>query len=163
ISGVATVAQANAALGAAGVTIIGGLPAEGILLVAAPDTADLSGLHASLQSLQANTAVRAATPSVRMAAEVIPHPPEFTAQSAFNWYWRPTPDGGTWGLVASRFPQAWNLLEATRLKNPQVQTGIIDVSFNFLHGDLSALQPATLTSPVLGLVPANDPAQATHG
>jgi hypothetical protein len=53
----ATVAQANAALATAGVTIIGGSPREAILLVAAPDTPDLSGLHAALQALQAAPAV----------------------------------------------------------------------------------------------------------
>src|SRR5262249_15757541 len=56
-TGEATVEQANTALQAAGVTIVGGLPRFRLLLVTAPDVPDLSALLAAAESLNANPAI----------------------------------------------------------------------------------------------------------
>jgi len=60
----------------------------------------------------------------------------------------PFGDGGAWGLKASRFPQAWNLLETLRRKNTAVDTVVIDHGFQFGHADLT-MRPLTLCTTVL--------------
>jgi plastocyanin len=156
----ATVAQANAALLTAHVAIMGGLPRLGLLLVAVPATADFSTLDAAITSLRADPAVELAARSEKVSVETVPQATESgiaaPRPSGLDWNWSlsslgastPFGEGGNWGLKASRFPQAWNLLETIRRKNPQIETGIVDVGFQFGHSDLSVLQPETLCTPV---------------
>ncbi|MCL4534081.1 MAG: PKD domain-containing protein, partial [Bacteroidetes bacterium] len=147
----ATVAQANAALTAAGVVIIGGQPKTGILLVAAPDSADFTALEAARASLRANPAVSSAAMDLEETLAALPRPAEAMLAlggpiggDPFQWTWEsttttagaPTGAGGNWGLEASRFPQAWNLLETIVRKNNSVETGIIDGGFEQSHPDL---------------------------
>src|SRR5258708_2414092 len=122
----ATVSQANAALQAAQVSIIGGLPMLSILLVAAADTPDFSGLDAAIQSLRADPSVEFAARSLELTLSEVPRAAESGISaprpSGLNWTWSvtsaptsgPFGDGGNWGLEASRFPQAWHLLETVR-------------------------------------------------
>ncbi len=114
----ATVAEANAAIQAANVVIIGGLPDIDILLVAAPDTVDFSGLKFAIDSLLADTAVDFAAMSPELQLSELPRPADaITGPPPFNWTWEVTtgPNGeplgntGNWVLEASRLPQAWNL------------------------------------------------------
>jgi len=147
LSASATVAQANAALAAANVAVLGGLPKLGILLVGATDSPDFSGLDAALRSLRANPAVASAAMSMAAEADVVPSAAESGMQaSPINWLWQTNPatdwqtqaDLGDWGLEASAFPQAWNFLEVIRRKNVVVGTAIVDAGFQG-HADLSAL------------------------
>jgi uncharacterized protein YkwD/plastocyanin len=148
----ATVAEANAALAAAGTKIVGALADEGILLLEAPNTADLSGLDTALASLRSNPAVRFAAMSPQLEEDSVPRPPAALGNdpvtgAAFDYGWAVTTTGASspfgagrnWGLEASRFPQAWNLREAIERKNNQIDTGIVDAGFE-IHADLSKLQ-----------------------
>ncbi|HEY0583459.1 MAG TPA: S8 family serine peptidase, partial [Chloroflexota bacterium] len=148
----ATVAQANAALQSANVTILGGKPGLGMLLVGAPDTSDFSGLDAAVDALRAAAGVDIAARSPVLNVDRVPRPAEGVIDVSAEWQWNlstiaatnaPFGDGGNWGLEASRFPQAWNLAEATRRRAAQVDTGILDGGFEFGHGDLGALSPAS--------------------
>ena len=149
----ATVAQANAALAAANVTVLGGLPELKILLVAAPDTPDLSGLAASLTSLRSNAAIQTAAMSPQISTtRMLPGPGGIPGPLPPNWNWNvvngpngePFGDGGNWGLKASRFPQAWDLLDAIRRQpSPSaVETAVLDAGF-LPRTDLPALKVET--------------------
>jgi hypothetical protein len=76
----ATVAQANAALTAAGVTVGGGLPSVGVLMVTAPDTPDFSALDAALRSLRSDPGVAFAS----LSREIVPHSLPRPADPAFG-------------------------------------------------------------------------------
>ncbi len=138
----ATVAQANAAMQAANVVIVGGLPDTATLLVLAPDTADFSGLTAALDSLRSSPAVNFAAMSPEMETAEVPAPAEsLTFNAPHNWTWDAS-GGGNWTLEASRLPQAWNLREAIqRLGHIEsVSTAVIDSGFED-HPDMPAAGP----------------------
>ena len=145
-----TVSQANAALNAAGTTIIGGLPDLGILLVQAPDTPDFSGLSAARDALRSQPTVEFAAMDMVMDTEIVPMFAEsLTSNPPNTWTWEvvtgpdgaPMGEGGNWGLEASRFPQAWNWLKVIQGKNVRVRTAIVDNGFE-QHKDLP---PSVLT------------------
>src|SRR5260221_170856 len=171
----ATVSQANAALQAAQVSIIGGLPMVSILLVAAADTPDFSGLDAAIQSLRADPSVEFAARSLELTLSEVPRAAESGISaprpSGLNWTWSvtsaptsgPFGDGGNWALEASRFPQAWNLLEAIRRNGASVDIGIVDGAFEFGHGDLSALSSETLCTTVVHKCNQNNKPATDHG
>ncbi len=143
----ATVSQANAALVAANVTIRGGLPEMGILFAGAPDTPDFSGLKSALQSLRSDPAVEFAAMSVELVDHVVPRPVESQLSLQPDaWTWEkvftvvldlPLGEGANWGIEASRFPQAWNLLEKVRRSGnaPGIRTGVVESGFQE-HKDL---------------------------
>ena len=70
----ATVAEANAAIQAASVEIIGGLPNLETLLVSAEDTSDFSGLTTALDTLRADPAVDFAAMSPEIGLDEVPRP-----------------------------------------------------------------------------------------
>jgi alpha-tubulin suppressor-like RCC1 family protein/uncharacterized protein YkwD/plastocyanin/thiol-disulfide isomerase/thioredoxin/uncharacterized membrane protein YphA (DoxX/SURF4 family) len=142
-----TVAQANDALQAAGTPIMGGLPDMGMLLVQGPDTPDFSGIIGAQETLLANPAVEFAAMDMAVETKVIPQAAENITLLFGSWIWDLTPDGGNWGLEASRFPQAWNWMDVIQRNNPQIRTGIIDGGFE-AHKDLSHLnfEPLCRTS-----------------
>ncbi len=136
----ATVTQANAALQAATVAIIGGLPEVDILLVAAQDTPDFSGLTAALDTLRADPAVDFAAISSEMELQELPRPAdETTGKPPYNWTWArtetasgdPLGDTGNWNLEASRLPQAWNLRETIQRRGhvESTRTAVVDSGF----------------------------------
>ncbi|HEY3182922.1 MAG TPA: hypothetical protein VGJ77_08815, partial [Gaiellaceae bacterium] len=166
----ATVAQANGALAAAGVEIRGGLPELGLLLVAVPDNGSFAPLDAALQSLNASPAVAAAALSPQLSDDVIPKTAEANVESfvgshgAAPWRWEalntswtaPDGSGGNWGLESSRFPEAWNLLDAIRERQKRdpasrVRTAIVDAGFDLPHPDLGTLDGTPLCT---GVAPA---------
>ena len=111
--------------------------------------------------LDADPAVELATPSFQVDTDVVPRPAEdplpAPPPAGLDWQWSlstiapddaPFGDGGAWGLKASRFPQAWNLLETIRRKNNAVDTVVMDHGFQFGHADLT-LRPLTLCTTVL--------------
>ncbi|HVC34497.1 MAG TPA: S8 family serine peptidase, partial [Chloroflexota bacterium] len=164
----ATVTEANAALTGANVVVRGGVPDLGILLVTAPDTPDFSGLTGALASLRANPAVSNASMSPQVGFDALP-----LATNPPNWNWNvayygsagePFGDGGNWGLKASRFPEAWNFLEAIQRRAPAVDVAIIDSGFQ-THGDLPSLSiEETLCQPlVLGSKQCTTNTPAEHG
>ncbi|MEX1253326.1 MAG: flexitail domain-containing putative surface protein [Dehalococcoidia bacterium] len=143
----ATVGDANDALADAGVIVVGGLPDLGMVLVQAPDTPDFSGLDAALGVLQAHPAVEFAAPDLQTETTALPQIAESAVETFAGqpWTWSTVAagTGGNWGLEASRFPQAWNLLEAVERKNNDIRTGIVDGGFQ-AHTDLTNLQIETL-------------------
>ena len=157
----ATVAQANAAIQAAKVVIIGGLPNSRILLVAAEDTPDFSGLATAIEALLEQPVIEFAAMSPEMELKVVPRAAESeTANGGPNtWDWNlvlgpndePDRAGGNWGLESSRFPQAWNLLEEIRRRNQfeSIITGVVDGGFGE-HEDLAALTPTVVCKPESG-------------
>ena len=145
----ATVSEANEALEAADVTIIGGLPATGMLLVESP--AGFGGGERSTASRFADLAeaidILRSAPGVAYAAmstvaetkAAPPRPDDATAGTGSGWDWDDPFEKGNWGLVWSQFPEAWNLLEQLKRKQPGVITGIVDGGFE-AHEDLPGLQ-----------------------
>ena len=129
----ATVAEANAALAAAGVVVVGGLPRVDTLLVLAEDTPDFSALEAALEVFRNDPAVAFATMSAEVALNAIPRPidtattnalanpppPPVTTESPITWVWEIPPTqaneplgaDGNWNLESTRVPQAWNWRE----------------------------------------------------
>ena len=79
----ATISQANGALSAAGVSVAGGLPRLGLLLVVAPDSPDFSGLIAAIDRLRADPAIQTAAMSTAIAGAAIPPPATAPALLAF--------------------------------------------------------------------------------
>jgi uncharacterized protein YkwD/plastocyanin len=141
----ADLAEANAALEAAGVVVAGGLPDTGLILVLAPDTPDFAGLDQALESLRASPFVELASLSMEVAHRTVPRIAE-----AYNdnnpgvpaiWNWTDRGAGGVlwandnWGMENARAPQAWSFREAVMRKNNAVDTGIIDAGFE-AHPDL---------------------------
>jgi plastocyanin len=140
----ATVAQANAALAAAGVSVVGGFRTFGIVVgeVAASDVpADVAPLEAALASLRSDPAIAAASMDITLDVTAdVPRPvaPQPVAAEPYDWDggWddtvdQPTATGGNWGLEASRFPQAWNLLDpigAAGAPGP-VDVAVLDAGF----------------------------------
>ncbi len=182
----ATVAQANAAIQAANVKILGAIPDLGVVLVGAPSFVlpfpipgiEFFGLTGALQSLGANPAVETASMSPEMIGDVVPRRAEKGIAEATKpkcadfikcaWTWErrwvdgsPLGTGGNWGLEASRFPQAWNLKDAIAEKakaDPahRVRAGVVDVGFSS-HPDLP-----TLTYRSLCATPTNCTLMTAH-
>ncbi len=158
----ATVAEANDALGAAGVEILGGDPDIGFVEVAVEDTPDFSALDAAVAILRAHPAVKYAALDSEIVFDVVPRPAESqTADGTQNtWEWElvfgpndePAGVGGNWGHEASRFPQAWNFLEEIVRRNnfPTVRTAVVDSGFE-VHEDLKdTVTIETLCQPISG-------------
>jgi Ca2+-binding RTX toxin-like protein/Tol biopolymer transport system component len=136
----ATVVQANEALRAARVQILAGMPRVGILVVEPKRQAGFRRLGTALATLRSNPAVRFAAMSLAVAPAALPRRAEDTVEAgALNWGWFPGDSNGNWGLKRSRFPQAWNLAEAIKAKNPQIVTAVVDGGFE-AHKDLLGLQ-----------------------
>ena len=138
----ATVADANQAIANSGALIGGALPSLGLLLLIVPPTDDFSALDVALETLRANPAVAIAAMDVMSEPAVVDTAPEFGP-------WELPPNNqfvedGAWHLIASRFPQAWNLLEAFSLPGsvPSPFTIVADWGFNLGHEDLDFLFPA---------------------
>ncbi|MEX0817213.1 MAG: PKD domain-containing protein [Gaiellales bacterium] len=151
----ATVEDANAALQAAGVQIVGAMADLGLLVVEAPDSADLSALNSAIDVLESHPSIDFAAPSPRLGLNALPRAAESLLHGNIAmgpWRWwalydstagkpprTPFGDGGNWGLEASRLPQAWSLNESIARKgNPAVDTGIIDAGYD-THNDLARL------------------------
>ncbi|HEV7665609.1 MAG TPA: hypothetical protein VGQ62_18905, partial [Chloroflexota bacterium] len=146
----ATVAEANAALAAAGVNVLGGIPGLGLVLVGAPDTVDFSGIAGAQKALRASGAIDIAVGDTAVERKIVPPQAESGVsdgpQPAWSWDVDPAGSpplgsGGNWGLEASRFPQSWNLLQAIRAKNATVTTGVVDAGFQ-AHADLEFTYPS---------------------
>lgn len=135
----ATVADANAALADADVTIIGGMPSAGMLLVSARDAwwadDDFTLLEEALEALRASPAVRYAAMSTKIDEQSVPRAPDPASLGGGSWDWDNPFDSGNWGMVWSQFPEAWNLLENINRRSPAVITGIVDKGFEE-HSDL---------------------------
>lgn len=153
----ATVTQANAALAAAGASVIGGLPTLGIALLSVLDSTDFSTLTAALASLRANPAISFASMSTELTPDVTPRPLETGMTAGLTWDWDDRDPAGQWApkgenanLEYVRAPEAWNLLQAIKKKAAPVQTAIVDGGFES-HPDLGQLQILTLCRPgILG-------------
>jgi plastocyanin len=104
----ATVAQINAALATADVTIAGGLPRSGLLLVTAADTPDFSALDRAATALQASPGVQAASISPLMTMSALPRAAELAVRGQLNWDWTnhtsPRRERGPWSRRSSRPP-----------------------------------------------------------
>src|SRR5262245_23938643 len=167
----ATVAEANAALSAANVKVIGGLPNVGALLVQAPESPECGTcdpfyyLTDSLNSLRANARVAFAAMSLAAGTQSVPRGPGDGAATATKaWTWGTRTGGGNWGMKSARFPQAWNFLESIRHKSQSTVTGIVDAGFEAGHPDLSStLTVATQVCPVGGACRAIGNKPAPHG
>ena len=149
-----TVAEANQALSRAEVSIVGGLPDLNLLLVeVTPRAPGFGDLDRALAVLKDNGVVELVSVSPNLALSSLPAPAEAqVADSALAWTWwlvrdgngRFIGNGGNWGLEASRFPQAWNLLDVVRRRNTTIDTADIDGGFQTApgvpaHVDLSRL------------------------
>lgn len=145
----ATVSEVNAAIQAAGASIVGGLPDLGIVLLVIPPADDFSTLDTALATLRSYPAIAVASMDIQVEANVTP--PNDGSQSNYAWTntrtsTSPFGRGGNWHLEASRFPQAWNLTEAARLEQGSgtslpVLTLVVDGRFNPAHEDLDVLIP----------------------
>ncbi len=156
---IASVQQVNDALSANGLIIVGGIQAAGMLVTepaGASGPSDFVALQAILDDLRARPGIRSAAYEFALASvaalprPVVPDPSTGLTGSAGEEYgiWEAVvgSDGGArglglnYGLEASRFPQAWNLLDETRQRAQtagRVDTVVIDVGFDITHPDLS--------------------------
>jgi uncharacterized protein YkwD/plastocyanin len=174
----ATVEQANEALRAAGARVLGGIPDFGVVLAGVDSGGGFANLTSALTTLRAHAATDA--PSMDMASELsaIPRPPE---NHVINKAPEPPPywdagapqhgEGGNWGLEASRFPQAWNLLDPIRKRQSgpvaPVETVVVDGATE-AHNDLGNVTPRPLCRRHLGVdvrctTTALDPYMPYHG
>ncbi len=134
----ATIDQANAALDAAGVMIVGGIADFGIVLVTLttpPATGDFGPLDAALDSLRSDPAIEFAALDMDRRSTRFRHPsasPSATTSrglGAADGTETGLGMGYNWDLEADRFPQAWNLKEAIERTNPSVRTVVADSGF----------------------------------
>ncbi len=142
VAATATVDQVNTAFATAGVDLLGGLPRLGMVLVAAPDTLDLSGLSRALASLRASPAIGNAAMSPQIALDALPTgtiPPDWSWDVVNSSTGAPYGVNGNWNLKASRFPQAWNLLDAVNKKNAPVEVAVVDRGFQLGHPGLAKM------------------------
>ena len=138
----ATVAQVNSALADADVTIIGGRPDLGMLLV----ETRLGGYFGSFTMLDQALAILRAAPgiqyaamSTKVSATAVPRKADSVTEGIEpGWDWDEPQTHGNWGVAGAAFPEAWNLLESVKRKRPSVITGIVDVGFED-HDDLTNL------------------------
>jgi hypothetical protein len=149
-----TVGQANALLADIAAEIIGGVPgkageAEGILLVRVPSVSH-SQLNAVIAQLNADPRVLVAV------QDSLPDTLDIPAQPGIpdDWTWELTPQGGNWGLEATRVPQLWGFNRATAKLNRHTSTGVLDGGFN-AHPDLAY-------GSNFSTGPGFDPAHGTH-
>ncbi len=139
----ATVAQANAALTAADVTIVGTVPRLGVVAVAVddPGPGDFTAIDAAVATLRAQPGVAAAAISTPAETEAIPQPAEtaMVTRGSSSWAWHGlrfsdsgggSGDGGNWGLESARFPFAWNLNDQVFDTGAAIQTGVVDQGFS---------------------------------
>ncbi|HET6549056.1 MAG TPA: S8 family serine peptidase, partial [Solirubrobacter sp.] len=165
----ATVGEANAALEAAGVRIIGGLPTIGMLLVEPKAASDGEGgwwyrfyeFQEALEVLRASPGIAYAAMSAAVDGSALPRRAE-DAVAGRGWDWDDPFAGGNWGLAFADFPQAWNLLEPIRHKRPQAITAVVDEGFEE-HADLPALEVQTQTCPPGGECRPLEPRASAHG
>jgi uncharacterized repeat protein (TIGR01451 family) len=166
---IASVGQVNEALTANGLVIVGGIQA-GAMLVTEPagasGTTDVTALQAILDDLRSRPGIRSAAYEFALASTAaLPRPvnPDptvglgVTPGSEYrNWEVVVDSNGGAtgigsnYGLEASRFPQAWNLLDETRRRSPSgpsTDTVVIDEGFDLSHPDLTGAELELLCTP----------------
>ena len=150
----ASVPQANAALEAAGLTIVGGNRDARLLVTEVADagTPSLDYMQTSLDLLRAQPAVRTAAYDVSLNPETaLPRPADpdpGTAVGEASYQWETfvmdddtiRGDGTNYGLESARFPQAWNWLDAIRTVTPinvaASSTVVLDSGFDTSHPDI---------------------------
>ena len=155
----ATIADADRALAAAGVTIIGTVPSVDVAVVEIPDTprGDFGPLTAALASSRADPAIAAAALDTEVTTRRSPNPRRTNSRTmrapkacrtstgrsiAFATATVcPAVTAATGASSPSRFPEAWNVLDPLRTQSPAVQTIVFDQGFDPSHPDL---QNATL-------------------
>ena len=159
----ATVAQANAALAAAGLTILGGNRDAQILVTEVADagTPGLEYMQSALDVLRAQPGVRTAAYDVRINPETaLPRPadpdplPDANGKPTYTWESVTTLDdsvrgiGSNDGLESARFPQAWNWLDTIRRVRggggARSATVVLDTGFDPGHPDLANAKLQTL-------------------
>lgn len=124
-----TVAEANAAIAAAGAVIAGGAPP--IVFLRLPTTTH-AGMTAALESLGADPRIARAIPDLLGGTTVVP---EDNGGTPADWTWERQPQGGNWGLEKVRAPQLWNLRNHAAQSGTPAWTGVLDVGFA-PHDDL---------------------------
>lgn len=149
----ATVDQANAALDAAELTIVGG-NRDGQLLVvdlADPGGTGIAHMQAALDVLRSSPGVRTAAFDVSLDPNTaLPRPadpdPGLADNSVYRWDAMVLDDdtirgaGINYGLEAARFPQAWNWLDSIRRQMTSgagSATIVLDGAFDTSHPDLA--------------------------
>ena len=136
----ATVDQANDALGQAGVTVIGTIPALNaavVQVVPEPSPGDFAPLTTAIAALRAHPAIAAVTLDKLTDGAVTPPTPDASAPSGWSWddarppggSAPPVGTGSNWHLESARFPNAWNVIDKVRSANPSVDTAVFDAAF----------------------------------
>ena len=151
----ATVPQANAALAAAGLTIVGGNLDLKLIVTEVADagTAGLDYMQAALDTLRVQPGVRTAAydisidPETALPRPTVPDPGTSVGEQPYTWEALFTDDetirgnGSNFALEAARFPQAWNWLDAIRQRAPgnatTSSTIVLDQGFDTSHPDLA--------------------------
>ena len=151
----ATVADANAALAAAGGTIIGGISElRTVLLTVEPGTG-FTAVDAAVDVLRADPAVAFAFHDIPDESASVP-PASSTTLQGRGYVWDvPSQaahgdlgDRSNWHLEASQFPAAWNLRETIEQGNPTARTVVADTGFT-AHPDLPDLDIVELCQDAL--------------
>ena len=152
----ATVAQANAALAAVGLTIVGGNRDVELLITEVADagTPTLEYMQQALDVLRLQPGVRTAAydvslnPNTALPRPADPDPmPGTLGQPTYTWEALFFEDdtirgvGANYGLESARFPQAWNWLDAVQQVTPidraASATIVLDAGFDTGHPDIT--------------------------
>jgi hypothetical protein len=174
LSPTATVAEVNAALAAAGTPVIGGIAADGFLLVANPDD-DFASLDDASNVLEASPAIRYAVPDAPPETTALPEAPLVGFDTGLppspdGWHWDSWPpvsfefegNGVNWSLENVRAPQVWNLREAIEDHGADVAAGVVDADIGDGHPELPLLeQPVVCSSD--GAICNDDRPSGSHG
>jgi len=157
-----TVAQAHQALDAGGLTIVGGFRQLGVLVAEVAPVDDLAerltAMEDALDSVRGLPGIASAAFDMvldnqsSLPRPASPDPGPTGLDYAWDGYVDPAGVprgvGGNWGLEASRFPQAWNLLDDLRERTGRgerlADTLVLDDGFFMDHPDLAG---ATLHQP----------------
>ncbi len=167
-----TVGEANDVLDRYGLTVLGSLLPEGIVLVGVADPDDFSVIGPLIDSLSSEPAVEAAALDLVLREEALPEREGQRLIDELGWTWEPEPVEGVglnWHLESARAPQAWNLREAAVDGGRGVDAAIVDTSFDFAHPELApVLTERTYCvdgGSFLGssFCNENDPTEAGHG
>ena len=156
----ATVAEANDALGHAGVGLAGGIPAFKTLVGEVEDSGDFTRIDAAIAALRSEPAIAFAAPIREIVSDAVPRVWESPSDSQLTqrtWDVVQAPAGSpggagdNYGLEMARFPQAWNLMEVIRARAADISTGLLEVAgFPESHPDLGDLTTRVLCT---GLMP----------
>lgn len=126
----ATVGQVNRLLDSLQAEIVGGVKGTsqvGGVAIVRLSTTTHAQMDAAVAALASHPLIESLSEDVVLGTTAIARPTSSTLP--LPWTWELTPQGGNWGLEASRVPQMWNWEPFLVRTGRHVSAGVIDVGF----------------------------------